>query len=1242
MIDWLVVWGATQAAGLVVKPILEEFTKETVKDFAKDFFKEPLKKVIHWPESDVLKEAYGKALKEFLQLMEQELTNANCREEQIREYINPLKQFVLREDVAAALGQAFELECKSIDTRILNQTWQDLTAPSLPDDFDWELVSKLYVRAIKKIINESEKLRSIHSVQAQINTAAGIKDLAGIAPEFNLRTYAEGLQEQYGTVKLESLDTTGVYYSDLKLWKIFISQNVRECQEFLPQVYELPKEHGRRLRDKGQLDEAEIAEAELERRHQAYRSQVNRSILEIVTGNSPAQKVVILGDPGAGKSSLLQYLALIWAEQPTRDLALQPTPLLIELRTYARDRQAGTCKDILTFLHGGNITCRLDQQQLHDKLKAGQAIALFDGIDEVFDPALRDEVVTDIHRFTNDYPQVRVIVTSRWLSYKVQRLRDAGFQHFMLQDLEDDQIEDFIQRWHDLTFPVSADKERKQERLQKALRESKSIRELAGNPLLLTMMAILNRHQELPRDRPRLYERASEVLLHQWDVERLLEDPQLKDWKISLDYKDKQGMLRKVAHHMQSSEKGLAGNIISATDLENILTEYLRGIIEKGEPRMVARRMIDQLRTRNFILCYLGADSYAFVHRTFLEYFCAWEFVWQFKETQTLTVERLKNEVFAPHWQDESWHEVLRLISGMIDAKFVADMIDYLLSQQVDKSMYSQRETLVQQKTRGRKTALNKTRRQKLKKQNEEWIEMSNLFLAVSCFAEVRNKQLINPTSIQLIRKMQYEIEKDNFSSIGSEVVVKIISLLASVGHDNSATLLYLKDYLNTSRSVVRRAIIQSISQGWQYDPDTLQMLRYYAENDKDLSIRLMSSTILIENFQEKIDISDVLKYHENNDTLGAHIATIKDSSQAQKNRDKTFYFPYKTAQDSSREKNQRIAIVDAICEDKKSTEWWIDEVFAPHWQDEYWHETLLLISSLIDKEVVVEIINYLLAQQVDRSVFLQKETFLERRTKGRKTALNKTRRQVLIKRNEEWIDMSNLFLAVNCFAEIKSNQIIEAISTRLMRRIQREIEKDNSCSIGTEMANALIFLLATIWKDNHETLPYLKKCLNTGSLVIQRAAIQSISQIWRDDPDTLNFLSYHAKNHSDSSIRSMSSIILIENFQDGIDNVDILNHHQYDDDLNIRLTVCEDSTQTQKNRLKIAEFLYDLAQDNSSEVNHRQAALKAIVENYSDQPEVIDLLVDRSQNDPDEQVRKFAKEQLVIWRSRSITVSEL
>jgi predicted NACHT family NTPase len=892
MIDWLVMWGATQAAELVVKPILEEFAKDTGKDFAKDFFKDALKKVIHLPEADILKEAYGKALKEFLQLMEQELVNANCREEQIREYIQPLKQFVLREDVAATLGRAFELECRSIDIPIITQAWQDLTAPSLPEGFSWEFVSQSYIRAVKKIINESEKLRSIHAAQAQIETASGIKDLVGIAPEFNLRKYAEGLLEQYGNVKLDSLDTTGVYYSELKLWKIFIPQHVRECQEFLPQVYELPKEHRLRLRDDEQVDEAEINEAELERYRGAYRSQVNRSILEIVAGNSPLHHVVILGDPGAGKSSLLQYLALIWAAQPLRDLAVPPTPLLVELRTYAREKQMGRCHDILTFLHSGNITCRLDQQQLHDKLKAGQAIALFDGIDEVFDPVLREEVVTDIHRFTNDYPQVRVIATSRWLGYKVQKLRDAGFQHFMLQDLEDEQIEDFIQRWHDLTFPVGADKERKRDRLQKAIRESKSIRELAGNPLLLTMMAILNRHQELPRDRPELYNQASRVLLHQWDVEtKLLEDPQLKDLRISIDYKDKQGMLRKVAHHMQSSAKGLAGNIISATDLENILTDYLRGIVEKGEPRMVARQMIHQLRTRNFILCYLGADSYAFVHRTFLEYFCAWEFVWQFKETQTLTVEQLKNEVFAPHWQDESWHEVLRLISGMIDAKFVAEMIDFLLEQKIDRSAFLE---YGMQKKEG----------------------LSNLILAASCFVEVRNKNETSSTSVQLIKVLNNEIESQYPFKLNKGTVITLIALVVSIGQDSLETLQLLKKCTAfDSFSYVRKVSIQAIVQFWKNESDTLPWLKEKATLDQSRAVRLTALQSIMEGWENEPDTLSWLKeFIQHEKSKHVRLAAVKAIAQIWKDDPNTLSWINQCIQ-SNNHRHIRLAAVKAMAQ---------------------------------------------------------------------------------------------------------------------------------------------------------------------------------------------------------------------------------------------------------------------------------------------------------------------------------------
>jgi len=118
--------------------------------------------------------------------------------------------------------------------------------------------------------------------------------------------------------------------------------------------------------------------------------------------------------------------------------------------------------------------------------------------------------------------------------------------------------------------------------------------------------------------------------------------------------------------------------LISSDRLTRILTDYLR---EQGfsEPREKANRLIQQLRERNFILCYRGADTYGFMHRTFLEYFCAIEIVHRFEKQRTLTFEQLRDEVFGKHWQDETWHEVLFLLSGTMEETYLGEILKYFL-----------------------------------------------------------------------------------------------------------------------------------------------------------------------------------------------------------------------------------------------------------------------------------------------------------------------------------------------------------------------------------------------------------------------------------------------------------------------------------------------------------------------------------------------------------------------------------
>ncbi|MFM8276604.1 MAG: NACHT domain-containing protein, partial [Cyanobium sp.] len=291
-------------------------------------------------------------------------------------------------------------------------------------------------------------------------------------------------------------------------------------------------------------------------------------------------------------------------------------------------------------------------------------------------------------------PRVRLIVTSRIVGYDPERLQNAGFRHFTLVDFNQAQIASFIRKWHALALMEEQERERTEisKRLSTAIQSSQAIRLLAGNPLLLTMMAILNRKQELPRRRASLYEESAKVLLHAWDIE-------YKKMALTLDEADltaKQELLRSVAYNMQTQPRreGKPGG--ASKDTIRIHREELQGEIvafmagrNAAKPRRIAALLIEQLRKRDFMLCHVGNDYYAFVHRTFLEYFCASAIVMRFNKRGTeggLELDQLKQDVFREHWRDQSWHEVMRLIIGhdLVAPAFAEDILLDLINQKTE------------------------------------------------------------------------------------------------------------------------------------------------------------------------------------------------------------------------------------------------------------------------------------------------------------------------------------------------------------------------------------------------------------------------------------------------------------------------------------------------------------------------------------------------------------------------------
>lgn len=692
MVDWLVLWGVTQVFGFAFKDVLVKLATAALEDYVKDFFKGSIKDLVDLAKEKPLKVAFGQALKEFLGLVQQELEDVEVDATELEQYANSLDQFVCAPAVLEnfgkpfqeALGNTSQADSQSLDTAILAQTWNNLNLKTLPKNFDWERVAKRYKKKADSILRESKELRELLNAENLREMRKALEEIAPISPDFEFSRYRDGLITAYEKLKLDTLDTSGCNYS-LQLWRMFVAQNVREESN----------------------------------------SQHICSILDILNDDKSYKYTVILGNPGSGKSSLAQYKAITWARTQLSTLPLLELPLLIELRNYIENRQKRLCDNFLDYFQKGTgiSSGNLNQKELYEWLKNRESLVMFDGLDEVLDAQERENVVIDLINFTKTYPKARVLVTSRVIGYEQQRyrLRDANFRDFMLQDLDREQIRRFIEQWHKLAFDDRNEGERKRDRLQRSIDHSRAFSELAGNPLLLTMMAILNRHEELPRDRPTLYKQASEVLLQRWDAAKNLEKDKKLDPKIKIiEYQDKQEMLRQVAHYIQTSDGGLSGNLsIQKQKLCEILAGCLETIGFTNEPRVFARLLMEPLTSRSFILCFKGGESYGFVHRTFLEYFCAWYFVDQFETKQTKSIEDLKNEVFGKHWRNPSWHEVLSLIVGMVDERFAGEIIDCLIQQDGSSDGFM------------------------------------NLFLAEQCVSNVRNPRLIKSTTTELLRQLK-------------------------------------------------------------------------------------------------------------------------------------------------------------------------------------------------------------------------------------------------------------------------------------------------------------------------------------------------------------------------------------------------------------------------------------------------------------------------------------------------------
>lgn len=497
--------------------------------------------------------------------------------------------------------------------------------------------------------------------------------------------YLDAVRTQFGRLQLDALIPLNDQeeHPPVHLRDVFVGQDVRAN----PPRAELPRDVWLRLIDSGHLNPADLPTGFdrdlLARLRQDYRQRPRRSVLAVLAHPS-ALRTVLLGDPGSGKSTLARYLALALADAVPPPPELEPlrglVPLVVELRIYAAHaRRGGDFLDLIDHLHVVE-GLGLPRATAESLLVKGRALVVFDGLDEVFDPDERTAVAKRIGVFTARYPQVKVVVTSRVVGYQRVVLDTAGFAHHKLEDLTTAQVEDFVRRWFDTALPEAlAESARLRRRLMAAVAESKAVSELAGNPLLLTILAIIGRRHELPRDRRAVYKHAVTVLVQHWDPNKYLLANRFSADLPTIVEEDKLELLRRVARRMQAAPAGLAGNHIPGADLVEEFERYLHDRLElpAHQARPGAEQMLEQFRHRNFILSRFGPGVYGFVHRAFLEYLAAEDVKQRFDDRKLDESDLL--QLFATRWDDPAWHEVLRHVTGMLSEDFARLVIEHLL-----------------------------------------------------------------------------------------------------------------------------------------------------------------------------------------------------------------------------------------------------------------------------------------------------------------------------------------------------------------------------------------------------------------------------------------------------------------------------------------------------------------------------------------------------------------------------------
>ena len=388
-------------------------------------------------------------------------------------------------------------------------------------------------------------------------------------------------------------------------------------------------------------------------------------------------RLVVLGDPGAGKTTFLHYVALALAEgreaaRQRLGLTEEWLPICLPLAAYnerLQEERISLEDYVLRFLGTRSFDRPGMNQLVARALEAGRVLLLLDELDAVGGRAERLAVARQVESWASSYgPRGnRVVVTSRSVGYDEAPLA-CDFHAYTLSPFGPAEIGRFAcqwcvayQRWADPGQPeeMAAEKGRAEAaRLVAEIHADPKVESLASNPLLVTIIALVHyKGTRLPDHRVKLYDLCIQTLVETWREARSEAGPVGKALRVANEIK----VLAPFALWLQERAPGPGGaarrDAVRA-QLVELMARQFKGDREAAEAEADLFLELGQRQTG--LLVERGEGWFGFFHPTFKEYLAARACI---LEGQVKGVVGTW-EVLRSHLGDALWHEVILLTVG--------------------------------------------------------------------------------------------------------------------------------------------------------------------------------------------------------------------------------------------------------------------------------------------------------------------------------------------------------------------------------------------------------------------------------------------------------------------------------------------------------------------------------------------------------------------------------------------------